>query len=68
METLTPLAATSLAMSTMGIRWPGDMKGKKNKWSSVSFAIGDRVRFVWELCSITRPNLPATNIDCLNVN
>ena len=28
-----PCEAKSRAMSIMGIRWPGDMNGKKNTWS-----------------------------------
>lgn len=33
MEVVTPREEMSLARSTMGIWWPGDMKGKKNIWS-----------------------------------
>lgn len=33
MVVFTPRVATSLAITSMGIWWPGDMKGKKNTWS-----------------------------------
>lgn len=33
MVVFIPRLAKSLAMSSMGIWWPGDMKGKKNTWS-----------------------------------
>jgi hypothetical protein len=39
MVAFAPWEAKSRAMSTMGIRWPGDMKGKKNTWSGLDCAV-----------------------------